>query len=434
MKARTLLFALTLLLLLPGRGSNAQESIDRFEGNYRKIFTEAESFFLYEDYPDALYLYRILKKEFPNNNKYDYRIGLCYLNMMGRKDQAIPYLKKASSTVTEGCREHLYRENCVPIDVFFYLGDAYRINNELDKAIANYEKFIEISDETVYDTEIVKQEIAACIRAKKSQKSPKTIKFQVFDELANENNDIFNAILSQDGNTLVYASRLQFYTAVFHTTKNSQGEWAPPRNIIPDLAFDDHIYPSSLNEDGTELFLYRLDDYEGNIYRSQFRDGRFQAAEKLPQPVNSRFWEAHASISPDGKTLYFSSNREGGMGGLDIYKTSKQDDGTWTEPVNLGAPINTHLNENTPFITDNESSLFFSSQGHNTIGGYDIFQSTTKNDQNWSTPINLGYPLNTTDDDLFFFPAPKSQEKESGYMSRINPEKGSKRVLYKVTF
>ncbi len=413
--------------------SFSQRSFEGFEGDFKKFFTEAETYFLYEDYTEALYFYKLLKREFAGNKKYDYRMGLCYLNIHGQKHKAIPFLKNATEAVYENCREHLFRESCVPVDVHFYLGDAYRINNQLNNAIESYQKFIELANEEEYDLLIVKQEIEACKRAKESIANPKPIQFIRLDENVNTG-DHFNPIFSADGNTLVFASEMQFYTAVFYTTKNDEGTWNTPINIIPHLEFDDNIYPSSLNGDGTELYLCRLDDYGGDIYFSRLENERWSPAKKIAPPVNSRFWESHACITPDGNTLYFSSNRDEGYGGLDIYKTTKEADGKWSEPKNLGPDINSPLDEHTPFISNNEKTLYFSSRGHNSIGGFDIFRSEKIN-SGWSSPFNPGYPLNTTDDDIFFHPASSFESNNIiGYISRINPQKGIQRNLYKVEF
>ena len=159
----------------------------------------------------------------------------------------------------------------------------------------------------------------------------------------------------------------------------------------------------SLNSDGTQLFLYKTDNYDGSIYSSNFVDGAWTPIKKLNKNINTKFYESHASISADGNKLYFTSNRDGGQGNLDIYVSEKDNNGDWGPAVNLGAAVNTPFNEDTPFITKNDSLLFFSSEGHNSMGGYDNFKSQ-KIGTVWKAPENLGYPLNTTDDDKFFQP------------------------------
>jgi outer membrane protein OmpA-like peptidoglycan-associated protein len=162
---------------------------------------------------------------------------------------------------------------------------------------------------------------------------------------------------------------------------------------------------SSISFDGNTLYLTREDAFNSDIYKSVFQNGKWSKSEPLAgQDINTKYWESHASVSRDGKTLYFTSNRKGGFGEMDIYKSTLQDNNQWGTPVNLGNVINSELNEDTPFITENDSVLYFSSQGHENMGGYDIFRSKLGQGNQWSDPENLKYPINTTDDNLFYYP------------------------------
>ncbi len=127
---------------------------------------------------------------------------------------------------------------------------------------------------------------------------------------------------------------------------------------------------SALNRDGTELYLYKSDNFDGNIYVSYYVNDSWSKITKLNRNINTKFFESHASVSHDGNTLYFTSNRDGGQGGLDIYVSQKDAAGNWGEAKNMGPTINTAYNEETPFITANDSLLYFSSEGHNSMGGY----------------------------------------------------------------
>ena len=196
---------------------------------------------------------------------------------------------------------------------------------------------------------------------------------------------------------------MQFYDATFFTEK-VDGEWQPPRNIIPELGVDGDVYPTALSWDGNTMIIYRNDDFIGNLYRSRYVDGRWTAMEKLGDNINTKYWESHGALSKDGNRLYFTSNRKEGYGGLDIYRSEKNPNGSWGPPVNLGPTINSRYNEETPIITENGKILYFSSYGHYNMGGYDVFYSMVDENGEWGEPINLGYPINTTDDDLFYQP------------------------------
>ena len=155
-------------------------------------------------------------------------------------------------------------------------------------------------------------------------------------------------------------------------------------------------------------------------------------AQELNKKINTRYWESHAFATNDGKTLIFASDRPGGLGGLDLYICHKNKDGSWSDPVNMGPEINTPFNEERPFLVDDGKQLFFSSQGHYNMGGFDLFKSHLLQNGNWSRPENLGYPLNTPDDEIFFMPL---NDGSGGYISIHREGKGfGKEDIYLITF
>ncbi|MBN4051533.1 PD40 domain-containing protein, partial [bacterium AH-315-M05] len=155
-------------------------------------------------------------------------------------------------------------------------------------------------------------------------------------------------------------------------------------------------------------------DANGEIYISELEGYTWSAPVRLDSNINTPDWEGSVSLSADGTTLYFASEKPGGQGGRDIYVSSKIDDSTWAEAVNLGPVINTPYHDEAPFIHPDGKSLYFSSQGHGNMGGYDIFLSTLQEDGTWPVPENLGYPINTTDDDKYYV---VSADGERGYYS-----------------
>ena len=369
----------------------------------RTDFLDAESWFLFEEYSEALPLYMKLHRADPENDNINYKIGICLLNDPYQKEASISYLLEASDNIDPDYKENNYRERSAPPDVLYYLGNAYLVNRHLEKAMETYQRFLEVLDPDVYDRELVDAQIRACKNAQRLMQMPVDIDLHLMDSLINTRYPDVRPVLSGDGAKMAFVTELPFYDGAFYTER-VDGEWTYPRNITTELGFDADVYPVCLSWDGTEMILYYDEDYIGNLYHSTFEDGRWLPAEKLGENISTKYWEAHACLSRDGQTLYFTSNRKGSHGGLDIYRSPRQPDGTWGIPVNLGTTINTRYNEMCPFITEDGQTLYFSSYGHFSMGGYDIFYSRRKADGSWDTPVNLGYPLNTTDDDLFYHP------------------------------
>ncbi|MBI2279659.1 MAG: PD40 domain-containing protein [Bacteroidetes bacterium] len=185
----------------------------------------------------------------------------------------------------------------------------------------------------------------------------------------------------------------------------------------------------ALSNDGQQMLLYRDDKYgNGDIYESILNGKDWSTPKKLPEPVNSEHMETSASISPDGRTLYFVSNRPGGKGDLDIWYCTKNKQGKWGEAINLGEEINTPLKEEGVFIHPDGKTLYFSSRGHKGMGGYDIFFSRFENNH-WSKPINLGDAINTPEDDVYF--VMEANGKTAYYTSAKSDGFGEKDI-YKV--
>ncbi len=390
------------------------------ETDYRELFLAAESYFLFEEFSEALPLYLRIHRNNPDNDNVNFKIGVCFLNDPYQKNKSISYLEKAVENINPKYKENNFKEKAAPLEALFYLGDAYRVNNQLEEAKDSYKKFLARMDPGVYDEKLVNDQIEACDAAQKMMQKPIDFDTENLGDKINTRFADINPAVSGDETKMAFISELQFYDAVFFTEK-VDGKWTAPRNIIPELGVDGDVYPTSLSYDGTEMFIYRNDDFIGNLYSSRLINGKWTALKKLNENINTRFWESHASLSKDGKTLYFSSNRRGGYGGLDIYKSEKQQNGTWGPAINLGPLVNSEYNDDTPFITEEENKLFFSSYGHYNMGGYDIFMSKKDNEGNWSRPVNLGYPINTTDDNQFFIPLNNGQ---TAYYSRYDSKGG----------
>jgi len=418
-RAKNLLFALTLMCSVSLAGQTRSE--------LREMFVSAEGDILFEDYPEALPKYLNLLQFFPENYNYYYRVGQCYLNTPGEKDKSISFLETAALNINPQYRSGKFRETGAPYDALYFLANAYRINNELDKAIETYGRFMKEVDPEVYDTNLVRFQIETCYNAREMMKKPVYIVEKNLGDVINQRFSEFNPVISADEKTLLFTRELQFYDAVFWSLMKD-GRWTAPLNLTPDLGIDQDYYTSSLTGDGKTLLLYRVDRYDGNIYESQFSGDHWSDVKKLNSNINTKYWESHATLSRDGKKIYFTSNRKESIGGLDIFVSERDSTGDWGPAVNLGSVVNTVYNEETPFLANNDRTLFFSSRGHYNMGGYDIFRSDLDEKGEWGAPVNIGYPVNTTDDDLFFVPVGKG---DRGYMSKFSSDGYGKMDIYR---
>ncbi len=408
-KILSLLLQITTLLIF-SFGAAAQSKVEM-----KKIFAEAESSYLFDEYELANPLYLLLDR--PDNYNIQYKIGTCYLNIPGEKAKAIPYLESAAKHSSYDAKINSYKEKRAPLDVWFFLAKAYMINNEFEKALSSFETFKKLAGETkekggMRNLTFIDQQIQACNNAITGQEDPFRISKKLVSPGFSQGSINENPAVSFDGNTIVYTERRGLLNAIMFSKKIS-GKWQPPVEINSQLKAGDDCSSCSLNGDGTILFLYKNDNFDGNIYSAEYVNGEWTPIKKLNKNINTKFYESHASVSADGNNLYFTSNRNGGNGGLDIYLSEKDATGDWGPPIILSKTINTIYNEDTPFITLNDSLLYFSSEGHSGMGGYDIFRSQGT-DTAWRSPENMGFPINSTDDDRFFQPF---NNDENGFYS-----------------
>ena len=400
------------------------------EVNLKETFLEAEFYILYEDYPEALTLYQKLANNGFINAYINHRIGECYLHIPGQKHKSISYLKEACKNISDKIKEGSFKETQAPTRTLFYLGDAYQVNNQLNKAIEAYQKFkeaLEVQD--IYNIDYVDQQIQSCKNAKELMNKPIKIKKTNVGRTINDGFSNINPVVSSDEKSMVYLSKLKFYDAILYSEKIG-GNWTAPINITPDIKSDGDYYPCYLSSDGKTLILCRYEIFSGNIYLSKFKEGKWQLPKKLNKNINSKLFETHASLSTDGKTIYFVSDRKEGYGGLDIYKsTFNEAINDWGKAVNLGTEINTPLDEETPQLSEDGKTLFFSSQGHYNMGGFDIFYANMIGENEWTTPVNIGYPINSTDDDLFFYPV---KDGNFAYISTYDEKGFGQKDIYKI--
>ncbi len=394
MKRVSTLFSLLLMVAILNAQYDPKEN-----------FYDAEFFYAEEDYAEALYAYtKVYNEGYGENSNINYRIGSCLLQIEGKKVEAIPYLEKATENIAEKrYREGSFKEENAPADAYLQLANAYRINNQFDEAIKNYRKFLEYEEDGTTPAVYAKLQIQACENAKEEISNREQYKVGTLGQINMIRAPVYNPVVSGDLNTFAFMGKQKFYNGVYVSIKQD-GKWSKPYNITPSIQSDGNQNVLALSHDGNTMLLSWADQFESDIWMSEFKNGRWYRSEPLPKPINSKYYESHACFTPDGNTIYFTSNRNESLGGMDIFKCERNADGTWGDVILPGENVNTVLNEENPFVSSDGKRLYFSSQGHSGMGGFDIFYCDILDDNTYGEPVNLGYPLNTADDDLAFTP------------------------------
>lgn len=397
MKIRQILL---FLFLLAGTVLNGQ-----YTKEFKRIFFDAD--YLYETgfYEEAFSRYKNLLTLDPGNSNILFHCGACCLNIQGSEEQAITYLKEASEGVAMSYKEKSHKEAGAPVITYFMLGQAYHLNYQFEDATALYTTFLENGEsQDPIQLEYTRLQIESCDRAYSIDRERPGFEFQnVLEHFDTDLPSCSNPVISGDGNILIFLVDYPSDKKIMMTTRSDE-LWSRPRVINSEIGMVGETYPVSLSYDGKDLYLAHQFYSHSDIFVSHLEGRRWSEAEDIGYQINGRTSENHASISRDGKSLYFTSDVRGGSGSFDIYVAHLDEDGEWGEPENLGKVINTPFEEQTPFISNNDSILFFSSQGHATIGGLDVFHSRLGPDGTWSEPVSMGYPVNTTGDDIFFNP------------------------------
>ncbi len=377
----------------------------QYTKEFKRIFFDASYMYQTAFYEEAFNRYKNLLTLDPGNSNILFHCGACCLNIPGNEQQAVTYLKEAAQGVTQAYKENSHKEPGAPVLTYFKLGRAYHLNNDFDRAIENYLMYQDAGvDEDPLQLEFARLQIEACKRADKVVDKSPSFEFQsVLDQFDDDLPSCSNPVISGDGNILIFLVDYPNDRKIMMTTRTGK-VWSRPRVINSEIGMVGETYPVCLSYDGKNLYLMHQFYSHSDIFVSEFQNGRWSAAEPLGHNVNGRTSETHASISRDGNRLYFTSDARGSLGSFDIFVSTRDAKGEWGVPSNLGPMINTPYEEHTPFISSNDSILFFSSQGHSTIGGIDVFYSELGPDGTWGEPVNLGYPVNTTGDNIFFNP------------------------------
>lgn len=381
-------------------------------------------------YSQAIPFYLKANEFNPNNALLNFKLGQCYL-------------KSPERAVAATYFDASYKLNPkVDALVLYYEGYSHHLNADWDFAIKEYEEFI--AGASAKDPFLVeaKKRLSECKNGKQLSEKPVRVFIDNIGNVVNTRFNEYGPVISADEDVMIFTSRREGTLGGrvdelinepmedIYVSYMFNNNWTRPVNMGEPINTNDHDAVVAISPDGQKLITYNGAKNRGDLYISELQGEKWSKPEQLPKPINSDAHEPSATISFDGNTIYFVSDREsGGLGGHDIYMCTKDIKGKWGKAVNLGPTINTPYNEEAVFMMADGKTLYFSSEGHNTMGGYDIFKTTFENGV-WTTPENMGWPINTPDNDVFFVLAANGR---NAYYASASKDGLGGQDIYKIT-
>ncbi len=401
-----------LLLAVVTLQANAQARPKVFMVKYKidksaeAKFAQGEDFFEQANYLKAKEVFAELSDKNLLQPLFAYRTAVCMLYEGFDVSKAIQYMERA------------YKRDSTMEHINYFMARAYHMNGREDDAIKFYTKYLNNTADATTQTE-VKLLIQQCNNAKAMASTPVVTTIKNLGSTINSDASEYVPVITTDESIMLFTYRgprskggLQnesfkpdasgnYYEDIFQSNKVG-AQFDNPEPLGDDINSLGHDACIGISFNGNLLLLFKSTAKNGgDIYTSKRNGEGWEKPIPLDANINTKAWEGSASITADMQTLYFASERPGGFGGRDIYRSARNANGTWGVAQNLGKGVNTALNDDAPFIHPDGVTLYFSSEGHNSIGGYDIYR-TNWIDNNFTTPENIGMPINTAGDDIYF--------------------------------
>lgn len=421
MKVSEKIFFLTALIFVFGNSFSQKTA--------KQNIREGDLYFYSKDYANARRYYADAWKLDSSDAKLAFKLGVSMYNLKQYRQKSLPYFDQALNGKNPETK--------------FYLGNLYHLNGKFQDAINMFTGYLNNKKKKINGAEI-QTLIEKSKTAIEMISHPVNVKIENMGSVINSEYPDYVPVISADESELIFTSRRagsmggqldangDFFEDIYMSHKKN-GQWSAPAGISS-LNTPTHDACVGLSPDGELLFLYKpsKDFLTGDLYFSVFAGDEWMNPIKLNSPINADDnIESSASLTADGKTLYFSSDRPGGFGKKDIYRVTKLSNGEWSKPMNLGPIVNTPDDDDAPFIHPDGKILYLSSKAHKNMGGYDIYKTTINEAGFWSAPENLGSPINTPDDDIFFV---LSVDGKRGYYSSIRKEGFGGADIYAIYF
>lgn len=354
----------------------------------------------------------------PQSANYNYRKGFLMLDSHTDFEGALPYLMIAAKDVKKNYDMFSSKEKSAPIDAYYHLARCYHLNEQIAEAVEYYNKFLANSEESSELRPMAKLKLQQCEVAYREISNPKSALVENVGKVINSDKPEFTPVVSLDGSALYFTSKRawednstdkyrdkrfnQYPEDIYVSYVDFDGSWIDPFRLDFCIGARNEA-TMAVSADERRIYVFQDTTGNGDIYYSDFTTNRFQEIQYLnDKRINTDNWEPHCYVTTDGQNLYFTSDRPGGFGGRDIYRVVRLPDGSWSEPINLGPSVNTPYDEDAPFVAIDNKTLYFSSNGPLSMGDFDVFVTRRDEQNNWSAPINLGYPLNSTGDDIYY--------------------------------
>ncbi len=393
------------------------------------LFVSGMYHFDQENYRMALSNFLNIKNTHLSNAELYYNIGVCYIYSYP-KYQALPYFQKA----------YELKKN-VNDNIFYYLGLSHHINGNFNEAINYYFSFLSTAT-SINEKFNIQKKIDECQNGLLfTQDTSTSYIIENLGDSVNSELPEYRPVVSNDNRNIYFTLAKPIYIKKIdkerdyedvYTTFFVDGHWSKRTKAD----FEQKVLGSEAvggaSEDKRKLFIYDGSKNFGDIVIFDWDQYKIRKQKYLPERINTIYKESSATLTRGEDTIFIvSSHPDESFGGKDIYMSVKKEAG-WDVPVNIGQVINTKYDEDAVYYDSDTKTLYFSSKGHNTMGGYDIFKSKfDRKNKQWTTPVNLGFPINSPSDDLFFT---FTGDKQYAYFSSVKKDTRGAQDIYRVRF
>lgn len=426
---RLLFLTVPLFFSISTIAQDDKNLIDKAKVGYRISTAELEK--TDRNFRVAIAMFRDILNDYPGDVKSSYLLAECYYELKNY------WLARAYIDSS------LFAGPAVDAEHRLIAGKVYHSVGELGKAETYYEKFRSSNKEGFLFEGELEKFLRECQYAKEQMAKPKNVKIRAIGNILNSQYDDYAPSVAGNGSVMYFTSRrphsieggqidekgdYKYYEDIYESRREGTG-WGLAEKVKGPINTEKYDAVLSLAPNGEEMYVYINDGRNGgDIYYSKKKgeDAMWSIPEALPSPINTSYYEGSLSVTADGNTIYFISERSKGYGFGDIWKVTKVSNTEWGQPVNLGPAINTPYDEKFIFVHPDGKTLFFASNGHDGLGSYDIFRSTLVGGE-YTVPVNLGYPINTVNEESTFS---LTTDNKTMYLASVRKEGMGERDIY----